>query len=217
MREFLWVVALAVPAAAQDWFAGGFVGVSTLSGDARAEVTGAAAAGLSQYKPENGLTVMGFFGRHANDYLSFQASHGWNGNDVTLLSAALGSGGQLIEQPYRARMHSLLGEGMLYFRDRRNWVRPYLSAGAGVAHLRAALRDGTRQIGSLLPAPARFSSTGLAFRAAVGIDLRLSGSLSFRYSFSETIQGNGLSRRLNPPGQRNLANFQNLFGLVWRF
>ena len=40
---------------------------------------------------------------------------------------------------------------------------------------------------------------------------------SFRYSFSETITGNPISARLTPPGERNLANFQNLFGFVRRF
>jgi hypothetical protein len=41
--------------------------------------------------------------------------------------------------------------------------------------------------------------------------------MSFRYSFSETIGGNPISPRLSPPGERNLANFENLFGVVARF
>jgi hypothetical protein len=35
-----------------------------------------------------------------------------------------------------------------------------------------------------------------------------------RYSFSESVSGNPISAQLSPPGQRNLANFQNLFGVV---
>jgi hypothetical protein len=61
------------------------------------------------------------------------------------------------------------------------------------------------------------ASTRLALRVAVGIDLAVSDRWSFRYSFSETISGNPISTRLMPPGERNLANFQNLFGVIRRF
>ncbi|MFN0170683.1 MAG: outer membrane beta-barrel protein [Bryobacteraceae bacterium] len=206
----------AVAAAQANWFGGGFAGVSTLSADATAE-TVSGAGRLAQYKPENGLTAMGFFGRHVNDYFSVQATYGWNANDVGLLSASVGGSGQLSERSYRARMNTVLGEGMLYFRNRRSSVRPYLSAGAGVSHLRAEGRDRLTSIGSTPAFPDTFSSSGVAFRAAVGIDLRMTGGLAFRYSFAETIQANGLSRQLTPRGKRNLANFQNLFGLIWEF
>jgi hypothetical protein len=43
------------------------------------------------------------------------------------------------------------------------------------------------------------------------------GKLGFRYSFSETIGSNAISKNLSPPGSHGLANFQNLFGLVLRF
>jgi ribosomal protein L34 len=187
------------------------VGVSTLSADATAE-TGSGAARLSQYKPENGLTAMGFAGRHLNDYFSVQGTYGWNANDVGLLSASVGADGQLATRGYRARMDTALGEGMLYFRGRRSTARPYLSAGAGIARLRAEARDG--QVGVF---PDTFSSSGVAFRVAVGIDLRLTGGFYLRYSFAETIQGNGISRQLAPRGGRNLANFQNLFGFTREF
>jgi len=54
------------------------------------------------------------------------------------------------------------------------------------------------------------------FRSHVGIDLRLTGKLDFRYSFSEFIGHNELSKRLSPPGSSALKNFQNLFGFVVR-
>jgi hypothetical protein len=60
-------------------------------------------------------------------------------------------------------------------------------------------------------------STRVVLRVAVGIDLALGDRWSVRYSFSETISGNPISARLTPPGERNLANFQNLFGVVRRF
>jgi hypothetical protein len=51
----------------------------------------------------------------------------------------------------------------------------------------------------------------------VGIDLRVSPRMSFRYSFSETISANPISPSLTPPGKRGLMNFQNLFGFVAKF
>jgi hypothetical protein len=50
----------------------------------------------------------------------------------------------------------------------------------------------------------------------VGIDLRLARKLDFRYSFSEMIEHNEISRQLSPPGTHKLMNFQNLFGFVVR-
>jgi hypothetical protein len=47
--------------------------------------------------------------------------------------------------------------------------------------------------------------------------MTIHGRWAFRYTFSETIRGNPVSARLSPPGQRNLATFQNLFGIVKTF
>ena len=66
--------------------------------------------------------------------------------------------------------------------------------------------------------PARdIASTRIGLRSHVGIDIRVSRHVNFRYSFSETISGNPISPSLTPPAPRRLANFQNLFGLVGRF
>ena len=65
--------------------------------------------------------------------------------------------------------------------------------------------------------PKKFTSTEPALRVAVGIDLTLSLGWAFRYSFSETLRRNPISAQLSPPGQRNLANFHNLFGLIKTF
>jgi hypothetical protein len=51
-------------------------------------------------------------------------------------------------------------------------------------------------------------------RVAVGLDLTVGRGWSVRYSFSESVSGNPISAQLLPPGQRSLANFQNLFGVV---
>ena len=52
---------------------------------------------------------------------------------------------------------------------------------------------------------------------AVGIDVAVGRGWSARYSFSEGISGNPIGVQLSPPGQRGLANFQNLFGVVRAF
>jgi len=65
--------------------------------------------------------------------------------------------------------------------------------------------------------PQEFSSVAAALRVAVGIDMTIHGRWAFRYTFSETIRSNPISARLSPLGQRNLATFQNLFGIVRTF
>jgi hypothetical protein len=69
----------------------------------------------------------------------------------------------------------------------------------------------------LEPPAGEIASTRIGLRSHVGIDVRIVRHLAFRYSFSETITGNPISRALTPRARRNLANFQNLFGFVGRF
>jgi hypothetical protein len=111
----------------------------------------------------------------------------------------------------------LILDVLVYFRRRGSRIRPYLGTGAGAAHL-SSEAEGTARSGgmALLPPPA-FSSTRPVFRSHVGMDLRLRGKLDFRYSFSETLGKNDISRHLSPGAPRRLANFQNLFGFVIRF
>ena len=54
-------------------------------------------------------------------------------------------------------------------------------------------------------------------RVAVGLDVRIGDGWSVRYSFSESLSGNPISEQLTPPGRRNLANFQNLVGVLRSF
>ena len=69
----------------------------------------------------------------------------------------------------------------------------------------------------LEPPVGPIASSRIGLRSHVGIDIRLSPRLRFRYSFSETLSGNPISRSLTPPAPRRLANFQNLFGFVSHF
>ena len=157
-------------------------------------------------------------GRHLSGHLSLQGSYGWNRNEVTLTSSqSAGEANVFTEQARTATQHSVLGELLLYFRGRGSFARPYLSAGAGLVRLGS--REGSiRSIqGTPQLAPGAFYSTAPAFRVAVGIDLFIKHGWAFRFTFSETIRTNAISEQLTPPGQRNLAHFQNLFGLVKHF
>jgi Outer membrane protein beta-barrel domain len=198
------------------YFVGAFGGISTLSADARTQQSGETTA-FSTYKPANGPTFTLFGGRYLGDYLALMASYSWNRNDVTMNSGLFAGSQTFYEQGRRNTMHTVVGEGLLYFRPRASRVRPYLSAGFGATHSTDRSAGQPTTIGAPELPSEEFSHTGPCFRAAVGIDLFVHGGLAFRYSFSETIQGNPISAQLHPAGQRKLANFQNWFGVSYSF
>jgi hypothetical protein len=208
-----------LPAAAQEsprLFAGGLFGVSTLSADGRS-VTSASDAALSLYKPENGLALDVFGGVHVAQYVSVQANWMWNRNDITLVSSfTTPQGGGFYEQRRHSRQHAVVFDGLIYFRRLDSAVRPYLGTGLSIVHFSSGDVVASSAQG-LAPPATDIASTRIGLRSHVGIDLRLSRRVSFRYSFSETISRNPISPSLTPPAQRGLANFQNLFGFVGRF
>jgi hypothetical protein len=194
-------------------YAGALVGVSTLSADAQAS-TQTGRAEVSLYKPENGPVLNLFVGVHLGRYFTVQSNYVWNRNDLTLFSSSASEGGSgFYEQTRASTHHTVVGDALLYFRARGSGVRPYLSTGAGLVRFKS--ESARRVVVSGLPAPdGEIESRRVALRVAVGIDLAMGDRWSFRYSFSETISGNPISARLTPPGERNLANFQNLFGFI---
>lgn len=196
-------------------YAGALAGVSTLSADARAS-TQPSRAEVSLYKPENGPAVNLLVGAHLGRYFTVQANYVWNRNDLTLFSSFASSAeGGFYEQARTSSQHAVVGDALLYFRALGSGVRPYLSTGAGLVRIESG---SGRALASGLTGPdGELASTRVALRVAVGIDLAMGDEWSFRYSFSETISGNPISARLTPPGERNLANFQNLFGVIRRF
>jgi hypothetical protein len=113
--------------------------------------------------------------------------------------------------------HAAIGDLLIYFRNRAEWARPYLSLGGGVVRFESEAERVVARRGAPPSMAAEFTATLMALRVAVGIDLVLGGDWAFRFTFSETIQNNPVSERLLPAGERNLANFQNLFGVVKRF
>jgi hypothetical protein len=221
-RVLLMVCALAAAsnAAAQDdarrWFAGGMFGVSTLSADGRSVTSGSEAA-ISLYKPENGPALNLFAGYHLHRFFSVQADYLGNRNDLTLVSSFLTpTAGGLYEQQRRSAQHIFVADTLVYFRRLGSGIRPYL--GTGLCLIRFASRDVVRTTSThVIETPGEITDTGIALRSHVGIDFRLSTTVSFRYSFSEIIGRNPISRQLTPKGERGLANFENLFGFVVQF
>ena len=197
-------------------YAGAIGGVATLSADAGSQPTSGGGLSLSSYAPANGGALNLFAGAHMHDYFSLQANYIWNSNRLRLNSAS-SSGGAFYQEDRNSSQQAAIFDFLLYFRRRSSRIRPYLGTGGGVVHLSSS-QDRILASGrtAAFP-PVRFSSTGPEFRSHVGIDLRLASKLDFRYSFSEMIGSNEISRHLSPPGPRGLENFQNLFGFVVRF
>lgn len=198
-------------------FVGASGGFAILSGDGRA-VVGPSGNSISLYKPETGGAFNVFVGRHLTDYLTVQGNYIWNSNDLTLNSVVLSSSGEASYQETRnSTQHGVIGDVLLYFRSRRSWVRPYLSAGAGLVRLNSNEEQITSVVGTATLPPRIFAATNPALRVAVGADLKMRSGWSFRYSFSETMTSNPISDHLSPPGQGNLKNFHHLFGFVKTF
>lgn len=207
------------PAEAQDerlTFAGALFGMSILSADARS-ITDGPSATTSLYEPANGLAFNSFAGVHLAQYFSIQANWIWNRNDLTLFSSFLTpQGGGLYEQQRSSSQHAVVLDGLIYFRRRDSVVRPYLGTGVSAIYFSGSDVTSTAEHGLTAP-HGEIASTRIGLRSHVGIDVRLSRQLDFRYSFSEMISGNPISPALTPPGRRGLMNFQNLFGVVARF
>lgn len=197
------------------YFAGVVGGVATLSADARSLPTPQGLS-ISLYKPRNGPALDFFAGAHLTPYLSIQANYIWNRNELTLSSTSSASN-SFFEERRRSSQKAVIFDLMVYFRSLDSRVRPYLSAGAGAVQFSSS-RERLKAIGGMPILPQeRFSSVRPAVRIAVGVDVRLADHVALRYSFSETVRHNDISAQLSPPGQRQLANFQHLFGVVFCF
>ena len=193
--------------------AGGLIGTSTLSADARS-VASANGFAVSLYKPENGLAANLFVGTHLNDYLTLQANYIGNRNGLTLVSTRAAADEIAIsEQTRESAQHAVVGDVLLYFRSRASRFRPYLSAGVGLVRFTSARTRDALVVMTTPPEP-EFSDRHATVRVAVGLDVKAGEGWLVRYSFSESVSGNSVSTRLSPEGERNLANFQNLVGLV---
>ena len=220
MRHWILLICLLTilfsPAAAQPTtYVGAIGGIATLSADAGSRGT-AQALSLSSYAPANGGALNVFAGVHLHNYFGVQVNYIWNENDLVLNSSSSGTG-TFYQASRTSSQNSGIFDFLIYFRRRGSRIRPYLGTGVGVIHLNSTREKLIASSGAPALPPSTFSSTGPVFRSHVGIDLRLARKLDFRYSFSEMIGHNEISKHLAPPAPRGLANFQNLFGFVVRF
>jgi hypothetical protein len=213
----LFLSSFTLPPAQAQLYGGVLGGVATLSGDARSLLSPASTT-LSSYDPKNGGAVEVLVGKHFSDYLAAQGNYIWNGNRLTLTSAAFNNGTQQAYQEMRhSSQQSVIGDLLVYFRNRDSRLRPYLSVGTGLVHFASSQERIAQLLGTPALPPQHFSANMIALHVPVGIDLRLGKGWAFRYTFSETLSNNPISDRLSPPGQHRLMNFQNLFGFTRRF
>ena len=206
------------PSTAQDsgYFVGVISGSSQLSGDPSSMVSAAGFA-TSVYKPETGPAVNVFVGRHLREYVTLQLNYTWNRHDVAFFSArATPTESRFYEQPHSTTHHTFIGDVLVYFRERSSRIRPYLSGGLGFLHLSSERRPGLID-GGLMPPRSAFTTTDFTTRVAVGADVPVGNGWSIRYSFSENLGPNPLSRQLDPQGTRGLMSFQNLVGVMREF
>ena len=205
------------PLAHAQLYVGVLGGVATLSGDSRSMLDSSSAA-FSSYDPRNGAVVQVLIGKHFSDYFAVQGNYIWNGNRLTLSSAAFNNGIQLgYHETRQSSQQSLIGDLLVYFRNRDSRLRPYLSVGTGIVHFASSQERVEQTLGAPALPPQRFSANMIALHVPVGIDVRLGKGWALRYTFSETLSRNPISDRLSPPGEHRLMNFQNLFGLVKQF
>lgn len=217
---YLFFLALPVsPAVAQPrYFTGAGGGIAALSGGGSSTI-GAQASAISLYKPGLGPAVHAYFGRHAWEYVGVQAAWSWNRNPLTFSSSAsLGDGPAAVyEQKRSSSQHGLGADVLLYFRERRSFIRPFLAVGVNWMRLESKAQSLSTASGPVLLPPAAFTANKPGLRAAAGIDLMHRSGWGLRYAFLETIQANAIGARLAPRTQGALMNFQNQFSLVKYF
>lgn len=197
-------------------YLGGLGGVATLSGDSRS-IVGTNSA-FSSYDPKNGPALELLAGFHLNDYFTLQGEYIWNSNTLYLTSVAINTGAQQSYQESRSSsQQSVIGDLLIYFRKRNSRLRPFLAVGTGVVHFSSSQQQITQMIGTPVLPPSHFSSNMAALHVPVGLDVKLGKGWAVRYTFSETLTSNPISKQLSPPASHNLQNFQNLFGVIKQF
>ena len=189
-------------------------GVATVSADAGSRLS-ANSLNLSSYAPENGPAMNFFVGLPVQEYVNLQLNYICNSNDLQLNSNSSNSS-TFYQQERASVQRAAVLDALIYFRGRSR-IRPYLGTGGGVAWLSSRQRRVISASRNAVPPPAEFSDIGPVLRVHVGIDAWLTGRLALRYSFSDTIGQNAISKHLAPPGSRGMENFQNLFGFLVRF
>lgn len=210
---FLYWIFLSSGVWAQDRFFGGVLGGSSALSNAATETAGPQGV-ASSYTPGIGPAVEGLFGINWTDYVSSEIDYRWNSNDLTLNGLQI-SPAASYQQRYSSHQNAGIASMLLYFRNRRSWVRPYLTVGTGLVSVSAAPNGPLT--GNGLQPPAAFHSVAIPLDVAVGVDVRVHSGWAIRYSFVETTRSNPIGARLTPKAGAMLANFQNYLGLIRYF
>lgn len=196
-------------------YAGAIGGVATISADAASQPVGSGLSS-SSYSPSNGGAVNVFAGVYLHNYFALQANYIWNENNL-LLSSTSSESNAFYQESRSSSQQAAIADFLIYFRRTGSRIRPYLGTGGGFSHLSSTQQRVLSESGNPTLPPSSFRANSPLFRSHVGIDLRVARRVDFRYSFSEMIGRNDISKHLSPPASRGLANFQNLFGFVFRF
>ena len=234
MRHWILLICLLTilfsPAAAQPTtYVGAIGGIATLSADAGSRGT-AQALSLSSYAPANGGALNVFAGVH-HGYRTDGLVPSDNNECVGVPSC--------VSTTLPATTVPALGRATATFQcppaqpNLWNWdsaMHEYISVKMTAVDQSTVTVEGTNaldrpvayfveeeQVTSDPTVLTLKSEHRPIYTSHVGIDLRLARKLDFRYSFSEMIGHNEISKHLAPPAPRGLANFQNLFGFVVRF
>ncbi len=194
------------------------LGISNVSADGSTTPPQAADLRVAGYKPQNGIAAAAAGGAHLTRFVSVQGSYFYNRNRLQFFQFEQ-QGGALASSEVRthAQSHTGLGELLLYVRPRDNWLRPYLSAGAGVMRLTAPVGGAVGNGGQSIAGPAAISSSAAVFRVGVGIDVVARNGWGFRFLFGQTLRSNAISESLRISPSRRYATFHNVFGVVKQF
>ena len=213
---FFFIAACGTSARAQI-YVGVLGGIASISGDARSNLNSASSA-FSSYDPRNGGAFELLAGKHLSDYFTVQGNYIWNANDMTVTGGTFIGGTQQGYQELRSSsQQSVLGNILVYFRNRDSRLRPYLSVGTGLVHFSSTQQSLDQVFGEPVLPSHSFSSNMIALNVPVGMDVTLGHGWAFRYTFSETISRNPIDDQLSPSGRHTFKNFLNLFGFTKRF
>ncbi|MEZ5403730.1 MAG: outer membrane beta-barrel protein [Bryobacteraceae bacterium] len=174
--------------------AGGGIGLSVLSRDSKASPSGPLA---TQYDAGKGALAHAFAGWRVHEYIGVQGAYVWTRNAAVLRTVGAGA---FQEQRLNVSQNQVGGDFLLFFRDSKSWIQPFLSVGLGITSFSGA-GDGVRVSGA---------KPGM--RVAAGVDVWTRGAWGFRYAFLETIGPNPIL----PGADHALMTFKNQFGVIWR-
>jgi hypothetical protein len=91
--------------------------------------------GVFFLRSENGGAVGGLVGAQLSDWFAIQGNYIWNSHELTLSSAEfINAAQQGYQETRRSSQQSIIGDPLVYFRNRDSRFRPYIAVGTGLVH-----------------------------------------------------------------------------------